>query len=362
MRTAPAALLSLALSTACAADSLQIPAGGELERGPGHGLMANPGEMTAVRGRGPNIPLHDGLRPEPRDRRKPLGPKPEEAEDIRLIFLRQSSVLLKPGQIEAEAGVEYQRTSFKTLGVQRDLQRFLAFPLNLRAGIIHRLEGFLVIPAVYGYRDYAEYGTEDPETGEPAEPGRPTLEATDDQFGLGDIAGGVSYQLVRESGHWPALIGSLRASAPTGSDPYGREPGVGLGSGHWTASGRLQFVRTMDPVAVFWSLDYTHAFEETYSGSEFQPGDLFTYSLGVGFAVNPQVSLSGQFLGGYRDDLEADGEEVDGSSQEPFSLRLGLTVRWLKDLYVEPSVAFGLNDDAPDATVGVALITRFDFR
>jgi hypothetical protein len=83
-----------------------------------------------------------------------------------------------------------------------------------------------------------------------------------------------------------------------------------------------------------------------------------TYNMGLGFSVNDDVSLSGRFVGMYQGDWEISGDKQEGTSYEPMSLRLAATLRYRRRVYLEPAVSFGLNDDAPDVTLGVSLVKR----
>jgi hypothetical protein len=82
------------------------------------------------------------------------------------------------------------------------------------------------------------------------------------------------------------------------------------------------------------------------------------YSMGLGFSVNDDVSLSGRFAGVLQGNWEIDDEKVEGSSYEPMTLRVAATMRCRRHTYLEPAVSFGLNDDAADVFVGAALILR----
>jgi hypothetical protein len=127
-------------------------------------------------------------------------------------------------------------------------------------------------------------------------------------------------------------------------------------------TGGLAFVKSLDPVVVFWGLDYTHQFERDGLGQRVQPGETFGYNLGLGFAVNEDVSLSAQVGGAYQTETRLGGIVADGTSREPVTLRLGLTNRWSSNTYLEPSVTFGLNDDAADVGLGLSITRRFGGR
>ncbi|HPY49851.1 MAG TPA: hypothetical protein PLO68_08325, partial [Sedimentisphaerales bacterium] len=113
-----------------------------------------------------------------------------------------------------------------------------------------------------------------------------------------------------------------------------------------------------DPLVLFGGIGYLHQFSRHANGQKYEPGPGLQYSMGLGFSVNDDVSLSGRFAGLLQGNWDVDGETVEGSSYEPMTLRVAATMRCRRNTYIEPEVTFGLNDDAPDVFVGVALIRR----
>ena len=275
-----------------------------------------------------------------------LGPAPSDADDIRRVFLRQSSMVLRPGLYEMETGLSYAREKRAIPSPPSDVYRQFTFPFTLRAGLFPRVEAFLAMPMAYAYRKATDG----------------TITKDDDMADFGDTSGGVSVQLKQRSESWPDIVGSVSVSAPTGDDPYDSDLGVGLGSGFWKTAASLQFISISDPLVLFWGVGFGHSFEEEFSGVEIQPGNSIVYNFGFAFAVNPDISLGTQFLGNFFEKSEKDGVEQAGSSSEPMSLRVSLTRRWKPDVYLEPYAEFGLNDEATDTTIGFAMLNRFGGR
>jgi hypothetical protein len=275
---------------------------------------------------------------------KPIGQEPEDAQDIRLIFLRQSTVLLRPGQVEVETGMNYQHTQ-SVSSIFNARFRHFQIPLAARVGLSSRAEAFVTIPAAYARRDL----------------GFADSVVSSDESGFGDLFAGFNYELRRESAGGPDIIASVGAGMPTGSKPD--EEGLSLGTAHWTAIAGVQFIKIADPVALFAGVRYEHQFPARYflgdAVREVDPGATGGYNFGFGFAVNEYVSLSAQVTGSYQGDLKADGGRVFATSREPVSLRTALTYQYSRGTYIEPSVAIGLNDDTPDFALGVSLTHRF---
>jgi hypothetical protein len=124
-----------------------------------------------------------------------------------------------------------------------------------------------------------------------------------------------------------------------------------LGDGFWGVSGDFLFIRTYDPVVLFTSLGTRHSFEREHLGNDIMPGAEWRGSMGVGLSVSPKVTLSARFAAAYVEETEINDDRVEGTIQEPMSVRLAATIaqcnRWF-----EPFVEFGTNDDANTTVFG----------
>ena len=124
----------------------------------------------------------------------------------------------------------------------------------------------------------------------------------------------------------------------------------------------LTFIQTYDPVVVFYGAGYRHRFDRTFDDEiAVSPGKQAYYRLGVGFAVNPSVTLSASFLGSYIGANKINGVRVAGGIQEPMQVRLAATVSKNKNCRpdsrlttIEPFVNFGVSDDAVDSLFGIS--------
>jgi hypothetical protein len=303
-------------------------------------VFSKTSELLDLRGKGTN----DALPEATYGGAKPIGQKPEDEEDIRKIFLRQSSVLLRRGEVEVEADFDYQRTQFNST-IANSQRRMLSLIPSLRVGLSDRAEAFIVAPVSYSQLELAFGGSTN----------------SNDTFGFGDVSAGIKYVLVDETNHRPSVIFSTNLSAPTGGAP--NETGVFTGSGHWTLKNGLVFIKTYDPISLFCVIDYTHSFKSRHFYNDdihdVQPGEAVGYNFGFGFAINGNIAISSQLTGIYATNDQIDGNAIGGSSREPISLRLALTDRWSKNTYIEPSVTFGLNRDASDVRLMLALVHRF---
>ncbi len=97
-------------------------------------------------------------------------------------------------------------------------------------------------------------------------------------------------------------------------------------------------------------------------------GNTFYYSVGLGYAVNPSVSLNTSFSGGYTGELALNGVRLAGTATEPLSLRVAATFanidrdndkkkkphhKYLTATLREPYVRFGLTGSATDVDFGI---------
>ena len=79
-----------------------------------------------------------------------LGPKPEDEEDLRSVFLRDASVILPRGTWDLEVGLEYRRAKTDELPFDSDLTRQVRLPLTARHP--QGLEGIVSVPLIHSYR------------------------------------------------------------------------------------------------------------------------------------------------------------------------------------------------------------------
>jgi opacity protein-like surface antigen len=286
--------------------------------------------MNAVRGKGNPQATHPEVRS--------IGERPEDEADIRKLFLRQSSVLLPPGRAELEVGAQYQRSRNDST-VLNSLSRQALLTLGGRVGLAERWQGFFNLPLSYASQQFS-FGQE---------------ESVTRRSGLGDVNAGVNYQLLREGSALPDVVALAGLSAPTGRSPYADGgSGVALGAGHWSANLGVQLIKTTDPVAIYGGIGLTQHFARNGLGRRIKPGNAFGYNLGLSFAINDTVSVSGEFVGSAQATTREDDVRMIGTSREPMQFRSGMIYRVAKDWYLAPTISYGLNRDAPDVTLGVS--------
>lgn len=276
-------------------------------------------------------------------------------------FLRDTSVLLDPGEYQFEYGWSYT-TNLQTTAIGlnlnentvvtslRTLTRTATVPVELRFGCRNDTQTFVSLPFGYNLQQISVANTAD----------------SSDGVGIGDLSFGFTRVLRKPQPERFTILGSLTASAPTGLAQLSniqQVPGVALGSGFWTLSGGMVFIRTIDPIAAFIGLNYTNTFETTLSNLDLEPGNIFSYRFGIGYAINSRVTISSSFNGAYISELEVGGRLIPGSAREPLTVRLAATILSKgpslagsskgKRKTTEPFIAMGITDAAPDTSFGV---------
>ena len=284
------------------------------------------------------------------------------------LFLQESTVLLEVGEYQYESGVRYS-TNANVFPVSTILdgsafvanatrkQQSIITPLEFRVGIGDELQAFVNLPLGWSKQRTTAQSAEQSE---------------DNNLGIGDLSLGLTKLLWEWKADRTRLLGSLSVSAPTGPSAFAIDSqanAAALGRGYWTAGGGLNLVHTIDPLAFFGSVGYTQTFPvEADGGRTLDAGNTFFYSLGLGYAVNPSVSLNTSFSGGYTGEVALDGTRLAGTGMEPLSLRVAATFanmdrdddkekkahhKYLTATIREPYVRFGLTGSATDVDFGI---------
>ncbi|WP_169726989.1 transporter [Desulfovibrio cuneatus] len=277
----------------------------------------------------------------------------EDSESPPKEYLRGSTVIRKPGEVELALTLSYDRSRYDNpvistmFGVvaNETRNRFTA-DIATTVGITERLEAWLNVPFQYATFDRTEG----------------IYQSKKDGGGIGDLSAGVRFLAIGEGIQTPSVTFSLDAIAPTGEAPYTSnqlDAAIASGRGNWAIRPGAHFVTTTDPLTFFYGTSYQYEFSATHEGTDYKRGDRIGYYGGVGFAVNDQASLSARLSGEHVFELKKAGVEQYGTSLDPVSIGLGLSYRTLSHLIINPFVNFGLNDDASDFVLGLSLARSF---
>jgi hypothetical protein len=277
-----------------------------------------------------------------------------EPESNTMQFLRTQDVLLKPCTWQFDTGFAYAHfdnpfpVGIRDAGgnltgvVQGDLRRRLIFsPLAFRYGWSENVQLFGALPVGFSNTQTSTLGT--------------SLNV--DSGGIGDLTAGTNLHIFGAQDDLPDVIGTFAFTAPTGkfnAPVFGIVPGQALGQGFWALSAQLLCINQYDPIVVFYGGGYRHLFKREFEGVPFAAGEQLNYMMGVGFAVNDRVTLSGIFQAFYITNFELNNTVIPGSNLEPMSVRLAATIT-RRGHILEPFVYIGCTPSAPSALFGITL-------
>jgi hypothetical protein len=275
----------------------------------------------------------------------------EDADALPLTFLRGSTVLLKPWQVEGRLSWSYTSTIVSDYGTYQ--RRLLTTTLGLNFGLHERLEGWVYIPFGYarGHTDSLLYLN--------------TGATRDEIFELMDITVGFNALLLPESEKFPELSVSFSTTFPTAkSNSYSYDNLLRLGSGHRNVTVGLNAVNSTEPAILFFGISATHTWGITDKYNNIikfgNNGWSWDYYFGAGMAVNDRLSISARLLGGYRPTRIIGLSDGENFSTDSMFVSFGLGYYISKTITIEPSFIFGLNEVSGDPRVTLALSKKFN--
>jgi hypothetical protein len=265
---------------------------------------------------------------------KPVGEAPDErpAEDI---FLRGQRVLLGRGDVVVDVGQFYSRNDQHVLasvdgavGLATLEQQTFTTMLMGRVGVLNETEVFA--STTFHSQDQNQFV------------GSTTL-GSNAQNRFGGVGMGVRRTLLRERPGRPDIVATVSGGIPAKDAPY-------------TLGGGLVFVKSVDPVVLFASGNYVHAFRRGAStGIRTENG--VDVSMGYGLALNDTLAISMSVGGAFTGTSTLDN--VRFRQPSVFSGRFALTSWLARGLYIEPSVGFGLSGPGRSFTFGVTIPYAF---
>ena len=265
---------------------------------------------------------------------QPVGEAPDErpAEDI---FLRGQRVLLGRGDVVLDFGQFYSRRDEQLLatfggglGLSTLQQETFTTVLMGRVGIFNETE--LFGSTTFHSQDNHQFL------------GSTTLGNTV-QNTFGGLGLGLRRTLLREKAGRPDIVATVSGNIPLDDGPYA------LGGG-------LVVVKSVDPVVLFASGNYIHAFSRGEPAGV-QTEDAVDVSMGYGIALNDSLAISMSVAGAFTGPSVLDN--VRFRQPSVFGARFALTSWLARGLYIEPSVGFGLSGPGRSFTFGVTLPYSF---
>jgi hypothetical protein len=246
--------------------------------------------------------------------------------------------------------------------------------LDARYGLTDRISFDLDVPYVYRHSNFIVGGA--------GGAAGALSDASGSSGAIGDVSFGLYYQLLKESGNWPDVVGSLRIKAPTGTSPFGIklvqvDPNntslvaptkLPTGTGFWNITAGLSVLKTYDPVVLFGSLSYTYNLARSFndvssvegqtSPAKVKLGDIIQWGAGMALAFSEKDSASVSYTMAIepQSETQASGQgwqKVPGSETVAAAVNFGLNHVVNKHLTINGSVSIGLTPDAPNFVVGV---------
>jgi hypothetical protein len=276
-------------------------------------------------------------------------------------LVERSGILLSPGTLEIEPSITYVHASADNISIDG-----ISIEDTLVIGeiISHRVRRNIVIPALtfrlglpYDFQVEAKlpyrYEANRTVRGDSTEEFRET-------GGLGDIEFALSYQLLKEKGLVPDILGRVSWKTKSGQSPPGLISNeLALGTGYDSLSFMLTALKVREPAAFFGSLMYISNLSVNKEEGHFDPGDMWGFNLGLALALNLDTSIHFVWEQRFSNAARLNGNKIHGSALYPGSLRIGTTYAFSPKFLLDVSVAIGLTRDAPDVQAVVAVPIRF---
>lgn len=334
------------------------------------------------------------------------GEKDEEDEPevtrVPLVSVELGGVLLQPDQLVIEPALGYSFSTNTRLIVsgfsvlpliilgsleseKTKLQTFTQ-SLGFRYGLRRGLQMDIRVPYVLQTATRLRVSTET--AGQ--------VEEDSQDFGLGDVNFGLSYQFLYEKGWVPDMVVRLGATAPTGKSQFDifediaaggslasveeflnrlNSQGSALGSGRWFIDVSLTAVKALDPAVLFGTLGYSYAPGVTQTliqitsiqqeggvtllpqaiQADIGPVNTINQSLGLAISLNNRLSMNFSFANLVRFSTNVNGQKIPDSNLNVTNFNVGLNIALTPQVTANISGTIGLTPDAPDWAFAMAI-------
>ena len=300
------------------------------------------------------------LKEEAKARRKLKATREEKTKKEKEVLSAVSRryTLLRKGTLELEYSFTYTYNSSdvikQSLEIEPRYDHTLQNNLTAQYGILDNLSLSTTIPLVYRYN---KQGT------------KQSMNETD----IGDISFTLQFQPIKSGQGLLATIVYASATIPSGRSPYeiNTEKEMSTGSGYYSYAVGINLSKPIDPVVAFGGLSYTYtrnvnALHQPQAGGSIlervEPGDGFSASMGMAYAMSYRVSLNFSFQYSYSFSTKyffsGGGRYKSADSTSAYlSLGSGWKVNPKTSVYV--SVGIGLTRDASDFSLSFRLPFSF---
>src|SRR5262249_9616407 len=104
---------------------------------------------------------------------------------------------------------------------------------------------------------------------------------------------------------------------------------------------------------------YAVSLPNRQGGVRISPGDTLGFAVGAALAASPTASLSADFNFAFASDAKANGVKIPGSDQVVGIFEIGAATALTPRLVLEPSLGFGVTQNAPNFIISVSFPYRF---
>ena len=104
----------------------------------------------------------------------------------------------------------------------------------------------------------------------------------------------------------------------------------------------------------------TFTYQNTFEEDDIEPGDAYKLNLGTAVAVSPENSLTFSLNQSYYEELELNGQIIEGSDRLVSSFNIGLSTIIGPRTLLQLNVSIGLTKAASDYGFDISLPIRFD--
>lgn len=299
----------------------------------GRGPLSSPLDAqaaTAIVGRGMSGSAQATQPADPPASEAPIGtaPKGRTASEV---FLRDQRVLLAPNELTVDVGLFYTRNDDLILGSTGSVPTLGLVETDSIGGVLVGRYSVGRDTELFASTSYQNRRVAISANGQPF--------SSASRGDIGDIGLGIRRTIIHEGPSRPDVIVTLEGSIPTGASSHS------LGGG-------LALVKSFDPAVLFGSLNYRHTFSRDFVDlTRLQPRDRIEAEIGYAFALNDTLILNSALSGVFN--LKTSFSDALIRQTETFNLRMGLTARISRRLFVQPSVSYRLNGPGSGLVLGL---------
>ncbi|UUM30970.1 transporter [Vibrio japonicus] len=290
--------------------------------------------------------------------------RPQTVQDV----IVRSGVLTPKGQVAFDASVSFTQNSSNKVAVVGYTVLPALLVGRIEVSDSDRTTMTASLSMRYGLRDDTELEVRwpyvyrsDQITTRPIEDGSEseTINTSKSGGGMGDIEFALRHQLNFET--TPYWIAGLTLKSAYGKSPYEIDINetdntyeeIPTGSGFWSIEPAISMLYPTDPAVIFLSFSYIYNFKDSVNvngeSTDIDLGDTISLGAGVGFALNPDLSLSMGF--GHRTILDSkiNGEKPEDSKLLHLdTLNFGVNYAFSPTSSISINAQAGLTEDSPD--------------